>query len=153
MGKQENCRTFNSYFTFWANTTSTYSLPSCSPAFPCYPPPRSQGPAEPAAASFCAVGVWCPAPAHIHNATNVVINIIILIVRVDGVSTIFPPLCHPCSPSRGPAGRPAGGSDPRRSTHEPCSRTGRGPAPGASRTPVPLSSVQMEHQHHCKKRE
>ena len=36
--------------------------PSCSPAFPCCPPPLSRGPAEPAAASFCAAGVWCPAP-------------------------------------------------------------------------------------------
>lgn len=42
----------------------THLLPSCSPTFPYYPPPLSRGPAEPAAASFCAAGVWCPAPKH-----------------------------------------------------------------------------------------
>lgn len=41
---------------------STYLSPSWSPAFPYCPPLLSQGPAEPAAASFCAAGVWCPAP-------------------------------------------------------------------------------------------
>lgn len=60
------------------------------------------------------------------------------------------PFCF-ISPSPGPVVRPVEASDQRRSTHEPCLHTDPDPAPAASHTPDPLTSVQKEHQHHWEK--
>lgn len=52
------------------------------------------------------------------------------------------------APSPDPVVRPVEASDQKRSIREPCLRTDRDPAPAASYTPAPLTSVQKEHQHH-----
>lgn len=127
----------------------THSSPSWSRAFPYCPPPLSRGPAEPAAASFCAAGVWFPAPKHPKEDMERLstISTTSVLCLSDNLAQLIYAFCF-ISPSPGPVVRPVEASDPRRSTHEPCSHKGRAPGPAASHTPDPSTSVQRERQLH-----
>lgn len=156
----EKYHEIHSCFTFYVGLAAgTHLLPNYSPAFLYYPPPLSQEPAEPAEASFCAGGVWCPAPKHsqedkweFHNPQVLKSESRTRTLCMSGsVSSLIKSFCL-VSPAPGPAGKPVAVSVQRRSTHEPCLHKGQDPAPAATHKPDPLTNVQMERPRHYRKK-